>query len=120
MPCEPPVMMTTACPLSSATVSTLAVGRPNRARGAPWSARGGLQNRRTQPVTDLQGQLDVGPVRGRGPAQALLGLADPVLHRVLVQRQLLAGHLVTSAAAQEHQQGLPQPRVVLVVGGQAT
>jgi hypothetical protein len=58
-------------------------------------------------------------VLGRGLAQALLGLADPVLDRVLVQHQLLGGGLVAAAALQEHQQGVPQPGVLLVVGGQA-
>jgi hypothetical protein len=53
------------------------------------------------------------------PAEALLGPADPVLDRVLVQHQLLGGGLVAAVGVQEGQQGVAQPGVVLVVGSQA-
>ena len=52
------------------------------------------------------------------PAEALRGLVDPVLDRVLVQHQPFGGRLVAPAGVEEHQQGLAQPGVVLVVGGE--
>jgi hypothetical protein len=51
-------------------------------------------------------------------AEALLGPADSVLDRVLVQRQPFGGGLIAPAGVEEHQQGLAQPGVLLVVGGQ--
>jgi hypothetical protein len=51
-------------------------------------------------------------------AEGLFGPADSVLDRVLVQRQSFGGGLVAPSRVEEHQQGLAQPGVLLVVGGQ--
>jgi hypothetical protein len=51
-------------------------------------------------------------------AEAFLGPADSVLDGVLVQRQPFCGGLVAAAGVEEHQQGLAQPGVLLVVGGE--
>ena len=53
-----------------------------------------------------------------GTAEALLGPVDPVLDGVLVQHQPFGGGLVAPAGVEEHEQGLAQAGVVLVVGGQ--
>jgi hypothetical protein len=58
------------------------------------------------------------PIVADRMAEALLGPADSVLDRVLVQRQPFGGGLVAAAGVEEHQQGLAQPGMVLVVGGQ--
>ena len=52
-------------------------------------------------------------------AETLLGLADAVLDRVLVQHQPFGGCLVAAPGLQEDQQRVTQPSVMLVVSGQA-
>jgi hypothetical protein len=69
-------------------------------------------------VAGLERQFDVVAAVADRPAEALLGLVDPVLDRVLVQHQPFGGGLVAPAGVEEHQQGLAQAGVVLVVGGQ--
>jgi hypothetical protein len=54
-----------------------------------------------------------------GAAEAVGGPADPVLDGVLVQHQPLGRRLIAAAGVEEHEQGLAQPGVLLVVGGQA-
>ena len=76
------------------------------------------EHRRAEPAAGLKGQLDVVAVVADRMAEALLGLVDSVLDGVLVQYQPFGGRLVASAGVEEHQQGLAQPGVVLVVGGQ--
>jgi hypothetical protein len=58
-------------------------------------------------------------VIGHWPAETLPRLADPVLDGVLVQQQLFGGRLVTAPGLQEDQQGVAQPSVVLIIGGQS-
>jgi hypothetical protein len=69
-------------------------------------------------VAGPQGQFDVVPVVADRAAEALLRPPDSVLDRVLVQHQPFGGGLVAAAGVEEHQQGLAQPGVLLVVGGQ--
>jgi hypothetical protein len=70
-------------------------------------------------VAGLEREFDVVAAVADGPAEALLGLVDPVLDGVLVQHQPFRGGLVAAAGVEEHEQGLAQPGMVLVVGGQA-
>jgi hypothetical protein len=58
------------------------------------------------------------PIVADGTAEALLGPADPVLDGVLVQHQPFGRRLVAAAGVEEDEQGLAQPGVLLVVGGQ--
>src|SRR5580700_733341 len=81
--------------------------------------RAWLQNGRAQPVAGQKREFHVLAVVGDGVAEALLGLADPVLDGVLMQDKALRRGLVAAAAAQEDQQRLAQPRVMLVIAGQA-
>jgi hypothetical protein len=69
-------------------------------------------------VAGLEREFDVVAAVADGAAEALLGLVDPVLDGVLVQHQPFGGGLVAPAGVEEHQQGLAQPGVVLVVGRQ--
>ena len=70
-------------------------------------------------MASSQRELHVMLVRAHRPAEAFLGLADPVLDSVLVQHQPFGRRLVAAPGLQEGQQGLAQPSMVLVVGGQA-
>jgi hypothetical protein len=69
-------------------------------------------------VAGQQGQFDLQTVRPDGTPQALLGLAHPVLDRVLVQRETFGRRLVAAVLLQEDPQRVAQPGVVLVVIGQ--
>jgi hypothetical protein len=69
-------------------------------------------------VAGEQSELDQQPVPGDRPADALLGLAYPVLDGVLVQRQPLGRGLEAAALLQEDAQGVAQRRVVVVIGGE--
>ena len=71
-----------------------------------------------QPMAGQQGQFDLQAVRPDGTPQALLGLAHPVLDRVLVQHETFGRRFVAAVLLQEDPQRVAQPGVVLVVIGQ--
>src|SRR5580658_140834 len=79
----------------------------------------GPQHRRAEPAAGLQREFHVVLVLAHWPAEAFLGLADPVLDGVLVQHQPFGGRLVAAPGVQEDQQGVAQPGVVLIISGQA-
>src|SRR5579872_1417545 len=78
-------------PLTAALESQPAAGAEAGLAGAPLyrglgAALARLQHGRAQPAAGPQRQLQVVRILADRPAEALHGLADPVLHGVLVQQ----------------------------------
>ena len=69
------------------------------------------QHRCAEPVTQQQGDLDIGSVAGYGSAAALDRAVDAVFHRVEVEMEFLGCSGIARAATHIHQQCLAQPLV---------
>src|SRR4029453_3164335 len=87
--------------------------------GRSWSGLSLLlEDGRAKPLACQQGQLKGQPVLIKSMPEGLLGLADSILDTVLVEDEPLGGGLVAAVLLQEDPQGVAEPGVVVLVGGQ--
>lgn len=77
-----------------------------------------VKHRCAEPVTQQQGDLDIGSIVGYRSAAALHRALDAIFHRVEVQMEFLGSGGITRTSAQVHQQCFAKPFVTVRLGCQ--